>query len=83
MADHVTAYILYFLIVLPFHYIHPTKLRWFFDIKTIVCLPAMFGMLIWACRLPGDVMQTTLIKQGNTVSGSSYTWVFLSGFNVR
>ncbi|KAL5119248.1 hypothetical protein ACEQ8H_002735 [Pleosporales sp. CAS-2024a] len=33
-----TAYVIYFLITLPFHYIHPRYLKWFFDIKTISML---------------------------------------------
>jgi cytosine/uracil/thiamine/allantoin permease len=82
VADYIAAYVVYFLIVLPFHYIHPRRLKWFFDVKWILCLPAMFGMLIWACQLPGDALSTTLYKQGNTIGGSAYSWVFLSGLNV-
>jgi hypothetical protein len=28
-------------------------------------------------------MNTTLIKTGNKISGSAYSWAFLSGMNVR
>ncbi|KAL1591489.1 hypothetical protein SLS60_011881 [Paraconiothyrium brasiliense] len=33
-----TSYVVYFLITLPFHWIHPRYLKWFFDIKTISML---------------------------------------------
>ncbi|KAI7367170.1 hypothetical protein KC354_g3629 [Hortaea werneckii] len=76
-----TAYVIYFLIVLPFHYIHPRKLRWFFSIKALLCIPAMIGMLIWACQKPGDVMKTSLYLRGSRLGGSAYSWAFLSGMN--
>jgi hypothetical protein len=40
-------------------------------------------MLIWACKETGGGMNTTLIKTGNKISGSAYSWAFLSGMNVR
>ncbi|KAI7289707.1 hypothetical protein KC343_g2431 [Hortaea werneckii] len=76
-----TAYVIYFLIVLPFHYIHPRKLRWFFSIKALLCIPAMVGMLIWACQEPGDVRKTSLYLRGSSLGGSAYSWAFLSGMN--
>jgi hypothetical protein len=39
-------------------------------------------MLVWACKETGGGMNTTLIKTGNTISGSAYSWAFLSGMNV-
>ncbi|RMZ08217.1 hypothetical protein D0864_01795 [Hortaea werneckii] len=75
------AYVIYFLIVLPFHYIHPRKLRWFFSIKALLCIPAMVGMLIWACQEPGDVRKTSLYLRGSSLGGSAYSWAFLSGMN--
>ncbi|RDW60612.1 NCS1 nucleoside transporter family protein-3 [Coleophoma cylindrospora] len=76
-----TAYIIYFLIVLPFHYIHPRHLRWFFDVKTIICVPAIFGMLGWACHVSNGGLHTTLMKKDTTLHGSKYAWAFLSGLN--
>lgn len=78
-----TAYVVYFLFVLPFHWIHPRKLRWFFTIKFIVCLPAIFGMLIWACVATGGAGTENLVfRRGNTLSGSEIGWAFMSGLNV-
>jgi hypothetical protein len=39
-------------------------------------------MLAWACKETGGGMNTTLIKTGNKISGSAYSWAFLSGMNV-
>ncbi|KAK8038316.1 cytosine-purine permease [Apiospora phragmitis] len=78
-----TAYIVYFLFVLPFHWIHPRKLRWFFTIKSIVCLPAIFGMLIWACVATGGAgTGNPMFRRGNTLSGSELGWAFMSGLNA-
>ncbi|KXT02331.1 hypothetical protein AC578_222 [Pseudocercospora eumusae] len=76
-----TSYIIYFLVVLPFHYIHPRKLKWFFNMKVLLCLPAIFGMLGWACNETGGGLHTTLLKRGNTISGSKYGWAFMSALN--
>jgi NCS1 family nucleobase:cation symporter-1 len=77
-----TAYVVYFFIVLPFHYIHPRYLKWFFDAKTIICVPGVFALLGWACHESGGGLHTTLMEQKVTLSGSSYSWAFLSAFNV-
>ncbi|KAK7934906.1 cytosine-purine permease, partial [Apiospora marii] len=78
-----TAYIVYFLFVLPFHWIHPQKLRWFFTIKSIICLPAIFGMLIWACVATGGAgTDNPVFRRGNTLSGRELGWAFMSGLNA-
>ncbi|GAB7355491.1 hypothetical protein MBLNU459_g5986t1 [Dothideomycetes sp. NU459] len=77
-----TAYILYFLIVLPFHYIHPRKMRWFFTFKSILCPPAIFGMLAWACSATDGGLHTPIFREGSTVTGSAYAWAFLNGMNA-
>ncbi|KAH8896944.1 NCS1 nucleoside transporter family [Thozetella sp. PMI_491] len=76
------AYILYFLFVLPFHYIHPRKLRWFFAIKAAICIPAVIGMLIWACTSTGGGLNNVVFERGNTVTGSKLGWVFMHGLNA-
>lgn len=76
------AYIIYFLCVLPFHYIHPRKLTWFFHAKAILCLPAIFGMLGWACQATGGGLHTSLLQRGTTISSSKYGWAFMSALNV-
>lgn len=76
------AYILYFLFVLPFHWIHPRKLRWFFTIKSLLCLPAVFGMLIWACVTTGNGVDNPVFHRGNTLKGSELGWAFMSGLNA-
>ncbi|KAF1347180.1 permease for cytosine/purines, uracil, thiamine, allantoin-domain-containing protein [Delphinella strobiligena] len=77
-----TAYIIYFIIILPFHYIHPRDLRWFFTFKSILCPPAIFGMLAWACSATNGGLHTPIFHQGDTVTGSAYAWAFLNGPNA-
>ncbi|KAK7966873.1 NCS1 nucleoside transporter family [Apiospora aurea] len=78
-----TAYIVYFLSVLPFHWIHPRNLRWFFAIKSILCLPAIFGMLIWACvATGGEGTENPVFRRGNTIAGSELGRAFMSGLNA-
>lgn len=77
-----TAYVVYFLIVLPFHYIHPRYLKWFFDAKTIICLPGIFALLGWACNISGGGLHTELMERKTSLSGSTYSWAFLAGVNA-
>lgn len=77
-----TAYIVYFIIILPFHYIHPEKMRWFFACKSILCPPAIFGMLAWACSATDGGLNTPVFHRGNTVTGSAYAWAFMNGLNA-
>lgn len=77
-----TAYVVYFLITLPFHYIHPRYLKWFFDIKTVVCLPGVFALLGWACHQSNGGLHTKLFLQRTSLRGSEYSWAFLGALNV-
>jgi cytosine/uracil/thiamine/allantoin permease len=70
------------MLVLPFHYIHPRTMRWFFTFKSILCPPAIFGMLAWACSATNGGLNTPVFDIGNTVSGSAYAWAFMNGLNV-
>ncbi|KAL3462634.1 hypothetical protein BJX64DRAFT_299395 [Aspergillus heterothallicus] len=76
------AYITYFLIVLPFHWIHPRRLRLFFSAKALLCPPAIIGMIIWACSATGGGLNTPVFKEGSSASGTAYRWAFLNGLNA-
>lgn len=76
------AYVVYFLITLPFHWIHPRYLKWFFDIKTIVCLPGIFALLGWVCHISDGGLHTTLFLQRTSLRGAQYSWAFLGALNV-
>jgi nucleobase:cation symporter-1, NCS1 family len=76
------AYIIYFILVLPFHWIHPRRLRWFFVLKSLLCLPAIFGMLIWACVTTGNGVDNPVFHRGNTIEGSALGWAFMKGLNA-
>ena len=81
-SQMMVAYIIYFIFVLPFHWIHPRRLRWFFVIKSILCLPAIFGMLIWACVTTGNGVDNPVFHRGNTVQGHALGWAFMRGLNA-
>ncbi|EPE02704.1 cytosine-purine permease [Ophiostoma piceae UAMH 11346] len=76
------SYIIYFLFVLPFHWIHPRRLRWFFAIKSLLCLPAIFGILIWACVTTGNGVDNPVFHRGSILHGSELGWAFMSGLNA-
>ncbi|KAK7996060.1 hypothetical protein PG991_015527 [Apiospora marii] len=71
-----TAYIVYFLFVLPFHWIHPQKLRWFFTINHL--RHADLGVRGHG----GAGTDNPVFRRGNTLSGRELGWAFMSGLNA-
>lgn len=74
------SFFLAWLVHLPFCYFRPYQLRKFFWFKTIVSLPAMFGLFIWAMantkgRLSGGLYAAT------STSSSTVAWMILAGIN--
>ncbi|KAK2811748.1 hypothetical protein FQN50_001786 [Emmonsiellopsis sp. PD_5] len=74
------SYIIYFIILLPFHYIPVVKIRWFFTIKSIVSPIAGFAIMGWMIQETGGGKET--FAQENTVHGRALSWAFMSGLNV-
>jgi len=70
------------MLILPFHYIHPRKMRWFFTFKSVLCPFAIFGMLAWACGATNGGLHTPVFQIRDTVGGTAYTWAFMNGLNV-
>ncbi|KAF2084926.1 cytosine-purine permease [Saccharata proteae CBS 121410] len=83
-TEMMISYVIYFIVVLPFHWIHPRNLKLFFTIKSCLCLPAVLGMVIWACTADGSGggVDNEIFHRGNTVSGSALGWAFMSGLNT-
>lgn len=74
-------FFIYFCLVMPFHFIPPQKMRWFFTFKS-TCTPiAGFAIMGWILHATGGT-NTPLFKGGNAVSGKKLTWAFLSALNA-
>ena len=74
------SFFLAWLVHLPFCYFRPYQLRKFFWFKTIVSLPAMFGLFIWAMantkgRLSGG------LYSAKTTSSRTVAWMIMAGIN--
>jgi len=68
-------FILFWLLQVPFLYMRPNSLRWLFLVKSIVVPIAWIAILIWAFVGTGG---GDLFKQKATISGSAYSWAFMS-----
>ncbi|KAK9461358.1 permease for cytosine/purines, uracil, thiamine, allantoin-domain-containing protein [Lipomyces oligophaga] len=71
------AYAIYFVTIMPLHYIPIHRIRFLFTVKAITTPIIGFGIMGWtihACRGKGD-----LWGGSNTYSGSALGWVFMSG----
>ncbi|MCJ1313003.1 hypothetical protein MMC25_006679 [Agyrium rufum] len=75
-TNTMVSFFLFFLIQLPFLYMHPNNLRWLFMAKSIIVPIAWIAILIWAFRSTdggGDIFD-----QKPTTSGSAYSWAYLA-----
>lgn len=71
------AFLLYFLLQLPFLCIPYTKVQYFFAFKSVIapiCFFAIFGDTLR--RAGGTVSNSTVITQGTLVHGSTLAWAF-------
>lgn len=77
-SDFLISYFVYWVISFPFHLIRPEYLQRFFLIKSISTYIACFAMLIFLlCNVGSHVVW----DQPATVSGRSWSWVFMCALN--
>jgi len=76
-TNFMISYFIYFLICLPFHYIPPHKVRWFFTFKAVVTPIAGFAIIGWIINQTGGGNKVFL--QGNTLQGSALGWGMMKG----
>ncbi|KAK9243559.1 permease for cytosine/purines, uracil, thiamine, allantoin-domain-containing protein [Lipomyces tetrasporus] len=74
------SYIVYFITCLPFHYVGVHRVKWLFLLKSITTPIVAFAIMGWIISQVG-LGETSLFKQGNTVSGTTLAWAFMSGLN--
>lgn len=71
------AFVLFWLVQVPFLYMHPNNLRWLFMFKSAVVPVAWIAILIWAyvstAGTGGDLFHAKA-----TIKGSAYSWAFLA-----
>ncbi|KAK9464379.1 permease for cytosine/purines, uracil, thiamine, allantoin-domain-containing protein [Lipomyces arxii] len=72
------SYLVYFITILPLHYVPIHRIRFLFTIKAIVTPIIGFGIMGWTVK-NASVGAESLWTQGNTVHGSTLGWVFMSG----
>ncbi|KAL1865586.1 hypothetical protein VTK73DRAFT_5194 [Phialemonium thermophilum] len=75
--DDVTlgCFAIFWLVQLPFLAMHPNQLRWLFVAKSVVVPLSWLAILGWAL---GTTRHDHIFDQKATVSGSAYSWAFLS-----
>lgn len=73
-------YFIYWLIVLPFHWIPTHQLRWVFLFKAVTTPIAGFALVGWMVHTTGG--GDKIFAYGNQYHGSQLGWAFLSGVNA-
>jgi NCS1 family nucleobase:cation symporter-1 len=74
------SFFLFWLIQVPFLYMHPNNLRWLFMVKSIIVPIAWIAILVWAF-VSTKHDEKSIFDQHTSISGSAYSWVCL--FPVR
>ncbi|KAF2203954.1 uracil transporter FurD [Delitschia confertaspora ATCC 74209] len=76
-TNTMVSFFLFWLIQIPFLYMHPNNLRWLFMVKSVVVPVAWIAILIWAFVATEGKGQI-FSKERATIEGSAYSWAFLS-----
>ncbi|GAA5839184.1 hypothetical protein JCM11251_003698 [Rhodosporidiobolus azoricus] len=74
-SQQMLSYFLYWLLSFPFLFIHPTKLRWLFLVKAIVCPIVALATMAWCLKQASG--GGNLLKQPPTVHGSEFSSAWL------
>ncbi|KAK9370461.1 permease for cytosine/purines, uracil, thiamine, allantoin-domain-containing protein [Lipomyces kononenkoae] len=77
-TQFMTAYVIYFIIVLPVHWIPMHKLKWLFVVKSITTPIVGFAIIGWVIHTVG-YSNSSLWTQTTTLQGSTLAWTFLNG----
>ena len=75
-TNQMISFVIFWLIQLPFLYMHPNSLRWLFVVKSIIVPLAWLAMMIWALVVAGT---GPIFAQKAALTGSAYSWAWLSG----
>ncbi|WOO77095.1 putative permease [Vanrija pseudolonga] len=62
------SFLLFWILQFPFIFIHPSKLKWVFNVKAIVVPIVAVGTLIWAVKKAGPNASAALSAPGNRVA---------------
>ncbi|KAH6679608.1 NCS1 nucleoside transporter family [Halenospora varia] len=76
-TEFMICYFIYWVVCLPFHYIPPHQVRWFFTFKSVVTPIAGFAIIGWIVHKTGG--GNAVFSQGNELSGGKLGWAFMHG----
>ncbi|RDW75296.1 hypothetical protein BP6252_06438 [Coleophoma cylindrospora] len=74
-------FFLAFLFTIPFMFIHTTKIRHLFTLKSVVLPIAGLGLVIWSTTANGGVSASKLVDPSVKTSSVVFAWGIVSQFN--
>ncbi|KAH8895262.1 hypothetical protein GQ53DRAFT_714883 [Thozetella sp. PMI_491] len=72
---------IFWVLSLPFIFIHPRNLNWYFVAKSCMVAPACFAVLIWAVVLNGGSVGPSFNVSSQISDPNYYGWLWLSALN--
>ncbi|KAH8882073.1 putative allantoin permease [Thozetella sp. PMI_491] len=75
------AFFLFWFIQLAFMFLHPSKSRWLYNVKSVICPPVLIATFAFVVGTNGGLGQTTNLGVVAT-SSSVVGWAFMTGINT-
>jgi NCS1 family nucleobase:cation symporter-1 len=75
-------FVLAALFAIPFMFIHPTKIRHLFNVKSAIMPLCGLAIVCWATAANGGVSSDKLIDQSARTSTSVFAWGLVAQFNA-
>ncbi|KAF2113881.1 permease for cytosine/purines, uracil, thiamine, allantoin-domain-containing protein [Lophiotrema nucula] len=76
-TNTMVAFVIFWILQVPFLYMHPNNLRWLFMAKSVIVPVAWIAILVWAF-VATKGSEHSIFDQKPLISGSAYSWAFLS-----
>ncbi|VUC38184.1 unnamed protein product [Clonostachys rosea] len=77
----IVALLIFWILSMPFVFIHPRNLNWYFVAKSCMVGPACFAVLIWAVVLNGGSIGPSFQVSPKLGDASYYGWLWMSALN--
>ncbi|RDW82642.1 uracil permease-1 [Coleophoma cylindrospora] len=81
-TQQMVALLVFWLLSMPFIFIHPRNLNWYFVAKASIVAPACFGVLAWAVIENGGSIGPTFASAPKLESSWYYGWLWMSALNT-
>ncbi|KAK9366874.1 permease for cytosine/purines, uracil, thiamine, allantoin-domain-containing protein [Lipomyces kononenkoae] len=77
-SNFMISWFVYFMLCVPVHLIRVENTRWYFLFKCCIVPVVGFAIMGWTVTAAKSLPGPSFFAQGNTISGTQFTWAFMS-----